>query len=310
MQRKKKGGYIGDNNKESSEKIQTQEEQVLLEEEENQAITQQSVDNVEVKIESKDQNVIKENVKVTENEIDKLEKQIKVKEKEYEDHKNSVSDMISEHATKMTILIQEVEENEDKISFNEKEISKLDHEIMKQERVLQELKQKQKNLKDDDKTIGEKIEKIKKKRERFEMYVGKEMSKAKNNEVKISEEIQILREKIKNAKTKEVSNMQRNELSEEPKKLVDETSSKYREFLLKSMKKKESQLECPVCLETAVSPIFSCSKQHLICSSCRPKLKQCPECRIPYEVETFLYEILSFFSFLLHSGTSGKTQIC
>ena len=263
-----------------------------------------------VKTERKDQTVVKENSKAEDLEIENLDRQIEAKEKEYEAHKNSVSDMISEHASNMTRFIQEVEENEDKISFNQKEISKLDHEILKQESVLQELKHKQEILKDDEKTIGEKIDKIKKKRERFEMYVGKEMSKAKNNEVKISEEIQVLREKIKNAKTKEVSNMQRNELSEEPKKLVDETSSKYREFLLKSMKKKESQLECPVCLETAVSPIFSCSKQHLICSSCRPKLKQCPECRIPYEVETFLYEILSFFSFLLHSGTSGKTQIC
>ena len=116
------------------------------------------------------------------------------------------------------------------------------------------------------------------------MYVEKERSKAKENEVKISEEIQILREKIKNIKTKEVSNMHRNDPDEKPEKPDDETSSKLQEFFLKSMKEKESLLECPVCLETAVSPIFSCSKQHLICSSCRPKLKQCPECRIPYEV--------------------------
>ena len=66
----------------------------------------------------------------------------------------------------------------------------------------------------------------------------------------------------------------------------------------KKIEAKESDLECPVCLEVSAAPIFSCNEQHIICSACRPKVKIkvgdtllilpmfqvsiCPECREPY----------------------------
>ena len=55
------------------------------------------------------------------------------------------------------------------------------------------------------------------------------------------------------------------------------------DFLSQSIKEKEEHLECPVCLETAEAPIFTCQEMHLICANCRPKLKECPECRAPYQ---------------------------
>ena len=54
-------------------------------------------------------------------------------------------------------------------------------------------------------------------------------------------------------------------------------------YLRKQLKEKESSLECPVCLETASVPIFACPEMHLICSSCCPKLQECPECRAKYQ---------------------------
>ena len=48
------------------------------------------------------------------------------------------------------------------------------------------------------------------------------------------------------------------------------------------IEKEEAGLECPVCLETASVPIYTCSKQHLICSECRSNVETCPECRDPY----------------------------
>ena len=53
-------------------------------------------------------------------------------------------------------------------------------------------------------------------------------------------------------------------------------------FLVKLIEKKETDLECPVCLETAAAPIFTCQEMHLICSSCRPRLSSCPTCREVY----------------------------
>ena len=31
-----------------------------------------------------------------------------------------------------------------------------------------------------------------------------------------------------------------------------------------------------------IDPTF-CQEQHLICSHCRPKVKECPECRVVYQ---------------------------
>jgi len=38
-------------------------------------------------------------------------------------------------------------------------------------------------------------------------------------------------------------------------------------------------LECPVCFESMMPPIFQCSEGHLICNVCRPKITKCPTCR-------------------------------
>ena len=46
-----------------------------------------------------------------------------------------------------------------------------------------------------------------------------------------------------------------------------ESTSRIVEFLATLIKKKESDLECPVCLETAEVSIFMCPEMHLICSS-------------------------------------------
>ena len=53
----------------------------------------------------------------------------------------------------------------------------------------------------------------------------------------------------------------------------------------KTIRELEEDLECDVCLETAQSPIYCCQEQHLVCSDCRPKIRntrQCPSCRVRY----------------------------
>ena len=54
-------------------------------------------------------------------------------------------------------------------------------------------------------------------------------------------------------------------------------------FLVKSIEEKEAELTCPVCLDTAVAPIFMCLQMHLICSNCQPRVASCPECREAYQ---------------------------
>ena len=59
------------------------------------------------------------------------------------------------------------------------------------------------------------------------------------------------------------------------------STSKMVEFLKTSIKKKEEDLECPICLEPAKPPIFLwCQASHIICSACVPNLEECPQCRM------------------------------
>lgn len=39
-------------------------------------------------------------------------------------------------------------------------------------------------------------------------------------------------------------------------------------------------LECPVCLENAISPVSQCVNGHILCVDCRPKTSRCPVCRV------------------------------
>jgi hypothetical protein len=57
------------------------------------------------------------------------------------------------------------------------------------------------------------------------------------------------------------------------------------DYISRKIEAKEKDLECPVCFEVASAPIFKCPQEHLICSVCRPKLSECPECRVRYRGE-------------------------
>jgi len=41
----------------------------------------------------------------------------------------------------------------------------------------------------------------------------------------------------------------------------------------------ETNLECPICLETAATPIYQCAEGHLVCASCEVRVGQCAVCR-------------------------------
>ena len=55
------------------------------------------------------------------------------------------------------------------------------------------------------------------------------------------------------------------------------------ESLTQQIVKFEKKLECPVCLETCQAPIFQCQESHIICRTCRDKVKRCPQCLVRFE---------------------------
>eukprot|EP00092_Neocalanus_flemingeri_P093837 GFUD01119304.1.p1 GENE.GFUD01119304.1~~GFUD01119304.1.p1 ORF type:complete len:296 (+),score=101.21 GFUD01119304.1:60-947(+) len=60
-----------------------------------------------------------------------------------------------------------------------------------------------------------------------------------------------------------------------------------RKILERFIKEKVEDVECPVCWEESVPPIFSCKEMHLICCSCLEQVltkgNKCPVCRVRYE---------------------------
>jgi len=102
-----------------------------------------------------------------------------------------------------------------------------------------------------------------------------ELKISQDKESKIKEEILDLETKFQEIQ-KLVENLP------DENKLFFEPNKELLEFIEDQVSEKERELECPVCLDVACSPIFMCSDQHLICSKCRPKLSNCPECRMEY----------------------------
>ncbi|KAH0858461.1 hypothetical protein HID58_086722, partial [Brassica napus] len=45
-------------------------------------------------------------------------------------------------------------------------------------------------------------------------------------------------------------------------------------------------LDCPICTEPLIAPIFQCDNGHTVCSICCPKLRnKCPFCALPIGVK-------------------------
>ena len=87
----------------------------------------------------------------------------------------------------------------------------------------------------------------------------------------------------------EAENMKKDNGSQKTEKLqlgAESNKEGFVSHLRRSIEEKERTLECPVCLETVTEPpIYRCQQEHLICSTCRAKIKECPECRETYSAE-------------------------
>ena len=48
---------------------------------------------------------------------------------------------------------------------------------------------------------------------------------------------------------------------------------KFLDNINRKINAKERDLECSICLEVSIAPIYCCDEQHIICSDCRPKVR-------------------------------------
>ena len=114
----------------------------------------------------------------------------------------------------------------------------------------------------------------------MENSISLELEKAKEEGIKIESAIQDLKQKL--AENSRSLQSLPNEQINYPGVRTIEPNKQLLNFIDKQIGEKEKELECPVCFEIAIIPIFMCIESHLICSNCRPKIFECPECRLAY----------------------------
>ncbi|CAB4055076.1 unnamed protein product [Lepeophtheirus salmonis] len=56
------------------------------------------------------------------------------------------------------------------------------------------------------------------------------------------------------------------------------------------LKELEGELECPVCMDISRPPIYQCEEGHIICSTCKPLLINCPHCAKKYSEPPIRWE--------------------
>jgi len=215
-------------------------------------------------------------------EHEQIENEMKAKEILFGDQEIKVKEIKELNAKEMhkfDVLISDVK---DEKQAGLKQIDTLALEVSKLESNILEIEAKKKsiNLKNEQTNIQ--IDKIDKKRLKLEKNIEGEMETMKIEGDRIQEHIHELEgEFAENCRKAE--NLATLETPKAVKEIKPKgTSSRLTEFLAESIKEKEVDLECPVCFETADIPIFMCPEMHLICSKCRPKIRECPECRLPY----------------------------
>jgi hypothetical protein len=186
----------------------------------------------------------------------------KLEEKEELARRNQTT--IDEKSKEMAGILTSIDQlNGEQVNRSE-ELSSIDEAI----KALQD--KRSAVLKESEDFIAKKAKAEKKKR-RLEEYIDSFANQAKVEEVQLEKEIEELN-----------TLLSVREDSPEEAKSPPASNAPLLHFIERQILELEQELECPVCLEPAVSPIMKCEEEHLICSPCRGKVATCPECRAPY----------------------------
>ena len=204
-------------------------------------------------------------------ENEEIQTKIREKEKEFEKHKEAVTDMIDNQAKAMTNYIGVISKTEDEKCETVKEMTKLDQEIQDLEGKIKKIREEQKVLSSKCDQCDAQIEKMERKRKKLEKYMETEMNKVRLEGETITKEIQELNDSLQtNIKATEdlarldVTNSKTETGPSGASGAQNESTARMVDFLTKSIQEKESDLECPVCFETAEVPIYMCPEMHLI----------------------------------------------
>jgi len=207
---------------------------------------------------------------------ERLEEKIAEKAMHYNAHEESVKEIIDIKSIEIKNLDSMIEKSQDEKNIKLEEVDKLSKQLSDLESKMAKIKWKMTELLGESKNYDKRIQKYEKKKNTLEDDIKKELENGKEKGNVMKYDIQNLETRLEETE-KLIQNLQ------EDDELIYEPNKEFLEFINEQIIEKERELECPVCLEVACSPIFMCSEQHLICSTCRPKLSNCPECSVVYK---------------------------
>ena len=131
--------------------------------------------------------------------------------------------------------------------------------------------------------IDTEIETLFKEKEAIELSLDKNYQMLKSlsaQKEEMDKTIDIEMKKLKERDTEVKEIISRLSNSDPPKQANTSADSDMIEFLKQTITRKEEDILCPICLEPAQIPIFTCPDSHIICSACVPKIQECPQCRV------------------------------
>ena len=205
----------------------------------------------------------------------KLEDEVRVGEEEVAVHQTKVGEIISTKSKEMRIILVTIDERKDAKQKDAKKITEIDTMVTELEKRIKTLKVEKEELKQNIEHEDKQLKKHVKKKERLETYLDTTTKKVMTEGKRLETKVQSVRDQLAETRKRK----------EQVVRAAPPPSSQlpFLEFISGQIQEKEKELECPVFLETADTPIFSCLKhQHLVCQHCRPRLKECPECREQY----------------------------
>jgi len=174
-----------------------------------------------------------------------------------------------------------IEKNEDEKANKLKKVSKLDRELSDLMSKVTAINLKKTELLQETDDVDERILKYKFEQNKLEDLIETELVNKKQEGYIITKRINQLKTKLQETENT-IRHFHSNDLTIEETPPV-QSNQQLLEFIKDQISEKEKELECPVCLDVARAPIFMCREQHLICSTCSTRVRECPECRVSYK---------------------------
>ena len=191
---------------------------------------------------------------------------------------------IGKHAKQMAKMLESISWLEDEKMEQTKVLSGIDSEIKDLENNISSLRAKKVSIETTSQILDKQIEDSEEKKRtienNFEMWHNE---RKMESEARIKK-VKVLKEELNDSGSKQIQ-LQSDQFQGQEEVGSNAGKLKSLDFLTKLINRYTDNLECPICLNTAETPIYQCRDSHLICSRCRPKVEKCPECRISYKEE-------------------------